>query len=232
MAAVGGHRRHGRGLPGLRHAGGRRQRQPLQRVARPRHRPDAGRRHARAWSTPSSGGRPGGGSSRGDGCWCSAPMAPAQPGRVALGVGSGRRRAARSPALDLPRGRGPGRARAAARGRRPAAAACTTWPTAAWRWPWPRWSRASGVGVELTAADGPPRAVRRVAGPRGRLRRARPRVEAVLAPGRGRRRRGARGRRGGRRPPAPRTAGRRGRGRRGGAWRGRLPSAFGTAVTH
>ena len=47
VAAVGGDRRHGRGLPGARPPGRRRQRQPLQREPGARHRPHAGGRRAR-----------------------------------------------------------------------------------------------------------------------------------------------------------------------------------------
>ena len=47
VAVLRGGRRHERGVRGARHPGHRRQRQLLQRVARRRHRPDAGRRRAR-----------------------------------------------------------------------------------------------------------------------------------------------------------------------------------------
>ena len=83
---------------------------------------------------------------------------------------------------------------------------------------------ASEVGAELTAptdhlalfGESPDRVVVCVEPAR---------VEAVLARGRGRRRRGARGRCGGRRSPAPRITGRRDRGRRGGRVAG--PAAVG-----
>ena len=47
VAAVGGDRRHERGVPRPRHPRDRRQRQPLQREPGPRHRPHPGRRHPR-----------------------------------------------------------------------------------------------------------------------------------------------------------------------------------------
>ena len=80
-------RRHGRGLPRLRHPGRRRQRQPLQREPRPRHRPDARSSASSAWSTASTQRPPGvrlvdGGT---------APRARARgplAGRVPLGVGA------------------------------------------------------------------------------------------------------------------------------------------------
>ena len=59
VAAVRGHRRDERGLPGPRAAGHRRQREPLQRELRRRHRPHAGHRHTRASSTGWPPGRPG-----------------------------------------------------------------------------------------------------------------------------------------------------------------------------
>ena len=102
VAAVGGDRRHGRGLPGARHPGHRRQRQPLQREPRARHRPHPGRRHAgpgrpprppparrRAWSTGSRlvlvGRRP-----------------SAELGRLAVGPGRGATAAAGCPRSTWP----------------------------------------------------------------------------------------------------------------------------------
>ena len=101
--------------------------------------PTPGRRRARAWSTPWSGGRPGGGSSPGGRvCWCSAREArSAWPGRAGRGRGTakggalaGARPAA--PSRPSPRSCGSSSPTTCCR-------ACTTWPTVAWRWRWPRW---------------------------------------------------------------------------------------------
>ena len=87
VAAVRGDRRHGRGLPGLRHAGRRRQRQPLQRE--PAAATSTPRRSSAcsAWSTALDRRPPGRRlGRRADGCWCSAPRRrSAWPGRGGRG---------------------------------------------------------------------------------------------------------------------------------------------------
>ena len=120
VGALGGHRRDGRGLPRLRPAGRGRERQPLQRDARPRHRPHAGRRRAGHGRRPGAAAARARGSEPGGRLLVLGSDGAGQPGRVALGVAAGRKGGA-LPALDLPRGRRRGRARAAARCRRPAA---------------------------------------------------------------------------------------------------------------
>ena len=57
VAVLGGHRRHGRGVPGARDPGRGRQRQLLQRKPGHRHRPDPGGGHARA-GRPAGAGHP------------------------------------------------------------------------------------------------------------------------------------------------------------------------------
>ncbi len=148
VAAVRGHRRHGRRLPGAGPAGGGRQRQPLQRVARARHRPHpggGGGGHDRPAGGAAAGRRPGGRDprrGRGGGRRSRRPvglalgLAPgpqgghapgARPGRPPAGV---RRRA--GPGDRRP---GAGRARRRRRWPRP-----RRWP----RWPWPAaWAPAS-----------------------------------------------------------------------------------------
>ena len=170
VGALGGHRRDGRGLPRLRPARGGRERRASTTRARGRDIDptpvvgvlgmvdDLERRPPGRRLEP--GGR----------LLVLGPDARGQPGRVALGVaagGEGRRARGARPA----RGRGPRRARAAARCRRPAAGRAR------------RGRRRPGAGAgrdggrlrgrrRADGTDGPPRAVRRVAGPRGRLRRA------------------------------------------------------------
>ena len=109
VAAVGGDRRDGRGLPRLRHPGGRRQRQPLQRE--PRRATSTPRRSSAcsAWSTTSAAGRPASGWSRAASCCWSGPAATrAVAGRLPLGLGS---RGARRPPRCLRRRRSPRRLR-------------------------------------------------------------------------------------------------------------------------
>ena len=120
-----------------RHAGGRRQRQPLQREPRPRHRPDAGRRHARTDR--------------------SARPAPALGGsgrrRTLLLLGETRARARRL-GMGLAAPRAPRRA-ACPRSTSIGTSCSSTWCAGLWPagnspasttfrrwhrpWPWPRW---------------------------------------------------------------------------------------------
>ena len=174
VAAVGGDRRHGRGLPGARHPGHRRQRQPLQREPGRRHRPDPGRRHARPGRRAARAGRPASAWRPAATPWCcSAP-----------GAGGARRRGHHPGgsrwAVELPRP--PGR-RAARR---------STWRHAGclpggW---WPRPSSpaddAAGDGIH-DVSDGRPRR-----GP-GRDGRGRPASGALVQVRRARPRRAVRG---------------------------------------
>ena len=109
VAAVRGRRRHGRGLPGPRPPGHRRQRQPLQRERRRRHRPDPGRRRARPHrpaGRPPARGHPGRRRRR----WsCSTPawaspaagaVRPRWPGRAGR-WSAGATATGRCPPLDL-----------------------------------------------------------------------------------------------------------------------------------
>ena len=103
VAAVRGHRRHGRGVPRPRRPGRRRQRQPLQRDPRARHRPDAGHRRARHRRPARAAAARASGSSRA-GWWCSSVRSRpgAGPG-FPVGVGArgawgrARRRSTRAP---------------------------------------------------------------------------------------------------------------------------------------
>ncbi len=209
VAAVRVHRRHGRGLPGARPPGHRRQRQLLQRERRGRHRPHAGARRAR----------------------------PRRRGaRAAARAGLVRRRRPRAAGRRAPRptgafplegtrwaterrdhrsGRMPGRRlRGARRGLclrgRPGGGAggrqaparrwctpCTTCRRADWPWRWPRWPSRPGSGARVdaraTRPSSSPSCPSRFVVATGDARRA-------VRPGRGARRPGRRAGPGRRRP--------------------------------
>ena len=85
VAAVRGDRRHGRGVPGLRDPGRGRQRQPLQREPRPRHRPHPGRRAGRARRPARPAAARACASSTAAPCSRSAPSRARSPGRAGPG---------------------------------------------------------------------------------------------------------------------------------------------------
>ena len=81
MAVLRGGRRHERGVPRARPARRRRQRELLQRVARQRHRPHAGRRGGRCGARAHRRRRPRPRWSTATTSWCSAPPPPSSAGR-------------------------------------------------------------------------------------------------------------------------------------------------------
>ena len=166
MAALGVHRRDGRGVPRPVAAGRRRQRQLLQRERRGRHRPDAG-------PGPARPGRRGAGAAARAGLarrrHPGAARRPRRgrrglpPGRVAVGdratpvIGAGRCR----PSIcrvtvrcvrswpdwwpQSPRARpGPHHS-----------ARCTTCRQAGWRWPWARWRSPPGAAARWSSTIPP-----------------------------------------------------------------------------
>ena len=137
VGALGGHRRDGRGLraPSTCRWWAATSASTTRRAAATSTPPRSSA--CSAWSTPWSGGRPGGGWCRAGGCWCSARMArSAWPGRA--GRGRGRRRAARCRRSTCRRSR-PSPRSCGSSSPTTCCRACTTWPTVAWRWRWPRW---------------------------------------------------------------------------------------------
>ena len=158
VAALGVHRRDGRGLPRPVAAGDRGQRQPLQRERRGRHRPDAGARRARPRRRGADAAAR---ARRGRRATPSCCWARGRGGRVvpaggdALGhraPGPPQRRPC--PAVDFDGARGVCAfvaglvaVRWARRVLEPASAPSTTCRAAAWPWPWPRWRPPAGDRV-------------------------------------------------------------------------------------
>ena len=229
VAAVRGHRRDGRRLPGPVRAGHRRQRLALQRVQRRQHRPVAGHRHGR----PDRLARP---AAARHGPGRRHPLVAARrPGHDPLGQRLG-------VVAGPPRGHAaPGRPRPRCAPRPPSSATpspptgsgrCTTSPAGSAR-RWPRWRSPprSGARVELPEPGGhvalfaeTPAAVVAAVDPSGARRSARRRRRPPEWRPRGRRGRG--------RPPRHRRPG---RPRRSTdvhlAWQDRLPAALGAGTT-